>query len=286
MKSNKGYYGWIHSLNQAALVSHKKGRQMLVEQQTRKLAEASIHPDDARDTIARLASEKSSAHSIDLAGGDPIAYRREKNRQRAEEAERLARYDGPIDAKPDGDANEVAYDADDGVMGDPPLSRIPSFNVPNQAPQVTDHPAPWYSTPEAANAAVRELNANKQGYTVNNNNSEYDYSEPDDEENYELPSQNWKTVKESIVSKIAKMMNEGKKPVRGRIVTGGDSEIPARSPNSLDAPRGIFRGTETPREKLGKILKIVSDGPEEHGEEIHSWASNALEVMQKQLRKD
>jgi hypothetical protein len=82
------------------------------------------------------------------------------------------------------------------------------------------------------------------------------------------------------------MMNEGKKAVRGRIAKGDDSDVPSRTPNREGAPKGIFRGTESPSEKVGRILEIVRDGPEKHGEEKHSWASSALETMQKQLRKN
>lgn len=205
MKTNKGYYSWVHSLNNSALVSHKKGHQMLIEQQNKKLTEATIHPDDARDAISRLASEKTGAHSIDLAGGDPLVYRREKNRQRAEEAERLARYDGPIDVEPEGDANAVADDAEDGVMGDPPLTRLPTFNVPDEVPPTRVHPEPLYTNPESANAAVRAFNAGNN-FTVNNNNANYDYSEPDDEGKYDLPSTNWRTVKESVSQKINRIL--------------------------------------------------------------------------------
>jgi len=114
-----------------------------------------------------------------------------------------------------------------------------------------------------------------------------DEEEPEDEGKYDLPTANWKSLKlESINSKILKMMNEGKKAVRGRVAKGDDSDVPSRTPNREGAPKGIFRGTESPSEKVGRILEIVRDGPEEHGEEIHSWASSALETMQKQLRKN
>ena len=33
---NKGYYGWIHSLNEAGIQAHKKGIEMLAEQAARK----------------------------------------------------------------------------------------------------------------------------------------------------------------------------------------------------------------------------------------------------------
>jgi hypothetical protein len=33
---NKGYYGWIHSLNEAGIQAHKKGIEMLAEHHARK----------------------------------------------------------------------------------------------------------------------------------------------------------------------------------------------------------------------------------------------------------
>jgi hypothetical protein len=153
-------------------------------------------------------------------------------------------------------------------------------------PRYPDYPIAREARAETARLSVPAGNANAVAMDA----SDYvmgDEEEPEDEGKYDLPTANWKSLKlESINSKISKMMNEGKKTVRGRVAKGDDSDVPSRTPNREGAPKGIFRGTESPSEKVGRILEIVRDGPEEHGEEIHSWASSALETMQKQLRKN
>ena len=280
MKNNKGRYNWIHSLNEAGLQAQQNGFNMLNEATAKKITDPakiaqlmsqmpqptvidpespSAHPADVMDAISRLGPH--SAGTIKLADGDVGAYVDLERMKRAERLAQLARNTGPVDAKPAGNANDVVADGEDGVMADPEDS-----DFEDEIAQAADIRAV-----ALANRARREQ-------------EEYP-EEPEDDYRYETPTANWQTVRESINSKISRMMNEAKKAVRGRIVTGADSEIPTGSPNSLDAPRGIFRGTETPSEKLGKILEIVRDGPEKHGKEKHSWASNALEVMQKQLRK-
>ena len=279
MKNNKGTYNWIHALNEAGLQAQQNGARMLNEVTAKKITNParqaqlmaqmpqnpvinpespSAHPADVMDAISRLGP--SSPGTIKLADGDVGAYVDLRRMKQAERMAQMARSSGPIDAKPAGDAQAVEDDVQDGEVADPDTAP-PSYKLAAQARAETEELA---KQDEEANYEEDEEARHLAGYS----------------------STPWRTVKEAINSKISTMMNEGKKPVRGRIVTGGDSEIPARSPNSLDAPRGIFRGTETPSEKLGKILEIVRDGPEKHGQEVHSWASDALSVMQKQLRKN
>jgi hypothetical protein len=280
MKNNKGRYNWIHSLNEAGLQAQQNGFNMLNEvtakkitdpaQQARLMAQMpknpvinpespSADPADVKDTISRLGP--TTPGTIKLADGDVGAYVDLRRMKQAERMAQMARSKGPIDAKPAGNAQDVEDDAQDLEIADPDLTDFEDEMT--QAAEIRRD--------ALANRARRE---------------QEDYpEEPEDDYRYTSPTANWQTVRESINSKISRMMNEAKKAVRGRIVTGADSEIPTRNPNSLDAPRRIFKGTETPSEKLGKILEIVRDGPEKHGEETHSWAQNALEVMQKQLRK-
>lgn len=198
-----------------------------------------------------------------------------------QETAELARLQAVKDSKPtdvnkDGvaNANDVKQDARDGVING--IARIPLDAPP--ATQV--HPEPIYKSFGEADWAAAKLN----GYE-----DETDAARADKNlRRLTVPRRGSFTgpVTESVSQKISRIMNEGNKTVRGRIVTGGDSEIPARSPNSLDAPDGIFKGTESPSQKVGRILQIVNDGPEKHGEEIHSWASNALNTMRKQLRRN
>ena len=56
--------------------------------------------------------------------------------------------------------------------------------------------------------------------------------------------------------------------------------------NSSGAPKGMFKGTEQPSQRLGKILAIVKEGPKKHGNEAYAWASEALKTMQDKLKKD
>ena len=198
-----------------------------------------------------------------------------------QETAELARLQAVQDSKPRDvnqngiiNANDVKQDARDGVING-------KARIPLDAPPATQvHPDPIYKSFGEADWAVAKLN----GYQDKGD------AQVEDEEQRRLtvPRRGSFTgpVTESVSQKISRIMNEGNKTVRGRIVTGGDSEIPARSPNSLDAPKGIFRGTESPSEKVGRILEIVRDGPEKHGQDLHSWATSALETMQRQLRRN
>jgi len=284
MKNNKGYYGWIHSLNRAGLQAQQNGFRMINEANEAKAKKItdpakiaqlmgqmpqptvinpespSAHPADVMDAISRLGP--SSPGTIKLADGIVGEYVNLRRMKNAERLAQLAQNTGPVDAKPAGNANDVAADGKDGVMADPEDS-----DFEDEIAQAA-----------AIRAAALENIARRE--------QENYPEEPEDDYRYTAPTANWQTVRESINSKISRMMNEAKKAVRGRIVTGADSEIPSKTPNMENAPKGMFKGTESASEKLGKILEIVRDGPEKHGEEKHSWASNALEVMQKQLRKD
>lgn len=355
---NKGYYGWIHSLNEAAMQSQQNGIDMLAEQAARKgemLTEAnkpnrtpegiaakkarslvdsekrrenreaaraaqaaviaanaaaasereaagtpeeSDGVDDAsdfdfedfKDTAAIIKAEKmkigsgvqrpeSGYHNDnDFDPNDPHAGTEElPNGKLPRESEigRLARAETarlaqlqdrtskPRDVNKDGivNANDVKLDAAGGIINGKAI---------DAAPQTRVHPEPLYKSFGEADLAVAKLN----GYKDKSD------AQLEDEELRRL------TMPESVSHKISKMMNEGKKAVRGRIAKGDDTDVPSRTPNREGAPKGIFRGTESPSEKVGRILEIVRDGPEEHGEEKHSWAKSALETMQKQLRKN
>jgi hypothetical protein len=148
---NKGYYSWIHAINQAGLQAQQNGRDMLNEAKAGKITDPaqraklmgqmpvarvanpeapSAHPADVVDTIARLG--KTSASTIALADGDVGEYKRIKNMKQAEKLAQMAQQKGPIDAKPTGDAQSVEDDAQDGVMADPD-TRLPSYPIAAQA---------------------------------------------------------------------------------------------------------------------------------------------------------
>jgi hypothetical protein len=284
MKNNKGYYSWIHQLNRAGLEAQQNGFRMINEAKAAKITDPakraelmgqmpvatpvnpespSADPADVKDTISRLGP--TTPGTIKLADGDVGAYVNLRRMKNAERLAQLAQNTGKIDAKPDGNANEVAADGQDGVMADPDLSDFEDEMA--QAAEIRKD--------ALANRARREQ-------------EEYP-EEPEDEYRYEIPTANWQTVRESITSKISKMMNENRdeeRSQRGRIVKGSDSETPARNPNSGGAPKGIFKGTEQPSQRLGKILAIVKEGPKKHGNEAYAWASEALKTMQDKLKKD
>jgi hypothetical protein len=295
---NKGYYGWIHSLNEAAMQSQQNGIDMLAEQAARKgemLTEAkkpNRSPEgiaakrarEAADTVKRRenreAAAKAAAAAKSSGGGELSDFDFGGFQDRVAEvrAEKQASGSGVqrVETGFHG-ANDVddSYDPTDPDSGteEVPYGRLPSF--------------PWARDSKPTDAD-QDGDADAQDVRLDaSDNVIGDEEEPEDEGKYEIPTANWKSLKlESITSKISKMMNEGKKAVRGRIAKGDDSDVPSRTPNREGAPKGIFRGTESPSEKVGRILEIVRDGPEEHGEEKHSWAKSALETMQKQLRKD
>jgi hypothetical protein len=284
MKNNKGYYSWIHQLNRAGLEAQQNGFRMINEAKAAKITDPakraelmgqmpvaapvnpespSADPADVKDTISRLGP--TTPGTIKLADGDVGAYVNLRRMKNAERLAQLAQNTGPVDAKPDGNANEVAVDGKDGVMADPDLSDFEDEMA--QAAEIRKD--------ALANRARREQ-------------EEYP-EEPEDEYRYEIPTANWQTVRESITSKISKMMNENRDEEgsqRGRIAKGSDSETPARNPNSGGAPKGVFKGTEQPSQRLGKILAIVKEGPKKHGNEAYAWASEALKTMQDKLKKD
>lgn len=80
---------------------------------------------------------------------------------------RAARIQRAIDSMPrdvdgDGDADgfDVQQDAQDGIMGNETISRLPSYSVARQEglPAQRQHPAPQFSSKEEAEAFVREIN--------------------------------------------------------------------------------------------------------------------------------
>jgi len=293
---NKGYYGWIHSLNEAGMQAHKKGIEMLAEQAARKgemLTEAK-KPNRSEAGLARqkeinaattirrreerAAAAQAAAAAKSSGGGELSDFDFDGFQDRVAEirAEKQA-------AGSDVQRVETGYrgDADDDFDPTDPnsgIEEIPYGKLPS---------SPWAHDSKPTDVDGNGV-ANAQDVRVDGSDNVIgDEEEPEDEGKYEIPTANWKSLKlESITSKISKMMNEAKKAVRGRVAKGDDSDVPSRTPNREGAPKGIFRGTESPSEKVGRILEIVRDGPEEHGEEIHSWASSALETMQKQLRKN
>jgi len=138
MKNIKGYYSWIHSLNNAAIESQNKAFKMLNE--------AREGGKDV-DLQAQLRARKMSMGRDTIQGG--------QNKK---------------DVEPVGDANAVDIDNDDGVMGDDvpmgdqyltqvPATKLPAITSGAFPPPSAQHPAPQFPTPEAASAELARLNA-------------------------------------------------------------------------------------------------------------------------------
>lgn len=160
MKNIKGYYSWIHSLKEAAMLSQYKGHKMLNEEinpnwkpdfkevavALQRPGEAPVinpkHPEDA---------EMSSEEIFDKIKQEKIE--RGDQRNFSKNAEKFAK--------------EVSDDEDD--TSTPPAtpaapkqsspSRLAAIQSGNFPPTSAQHPPAEYSTPEQAAAKVRELNA-------------------------------------------------------------------------------------------------------------------------------
>lgn len=286
MKNTKGYYNWIHQMNKAAIDSQINAKNMLTEAKAKKVAfdtskfessmpappvqhgKPDIDPNVVRAAAQVLGKEPTTPRSIELAGGDPAEYskiRREKHAQKLQTMADASRENYDHDLEPstkdmDGDGD---VDVDDTVQNNTFKAAIETSKRPPSFEWAHRDEDEDEAADIAAEYADEMLGAGHGSLSVRF---------------------------EDINKKISKMLNEGGQKEsysgKGRIIRGDDSSVSINSgPNLQGAPKGMFRGTESPSEKLGKILEIVRDGPEKHGADVHGWASSALETIQKQLRK-
>ena len=248
MKNNKGYYSWIHSLNEAAIQSQHKGFEMLKEEKARKITDphrqaalsGQMQPPPPRtmqgDDVLPIYDKKGrraeavrertakrafaaeiidkqlskvpgyaiNPESITRGRGDPSIHAEITKMKDAELLAHLASFDGPIDAAPVGDANDVEDDAQDGVMADPgigigdPSSPLPTYSLAAQAR--SEHARESYKeASRAARIAARQAA------------SEQEYEEREDARRWSGPTgRTGETYSESVNIKINKLMNEGK----------------------------------------------------------------------------
>lgn len=202
--SNKGYYSWIHTLKSAAVDARQKGIEMINEEKARKVTSPAKQAElaqkltsakpaaptmsaedglpeaptaDPKDVKAALSGlGKTTPSTIALADGDVGEYVNIRRMKQAEKLAQMASKTGPVDAKPAGDAQAVEDDAQDGVMADPEVSRLPSYPIAAKAREETAD-----IEREAAYMAKQE----------------------EEEEDMDLyPTANWRTVKESVSDKI------------------------------------------------------------------------------------
>jgi hypothetical protein len=277
MKNNKGYYSWIHSLNRAGIESQHRGFNLLNEA---KRGRPSQFPEDLSD----LQYDPNARAKIDArirASGE----NRSNEARSATQISNISR----VDLKPIGDdtAEQVQHNT------------IPSMVDTSYVDEVEDHAVQSRLAAEILKDAIAnrqrrwdEEDAGKKLIKPEDYAAEFEDEmrgaghgsislgsgrhpyEPTDEH---LP--------ESISQKINRMLNEEPNSGKGHITKSYDTEFSRTSPNLEGAPKGMFSGTETPEQKLGKILEIVRGGAKKHGASHHAWASAALETIQKGLRK-
>ena len=189
MKNNKGYYSWIHSLNEAAIKAQTKGQEMLAEEKAKKITNpariaqlsaqmpsakpvASEEPDGEIDIdmmralIQALGQDKSSPRTIDLADGavgEYVKIRREKH------AERLAARPTAVDSAPpnidlnaDGDVDGedaaaalISFEDSLGAGAEGGSSSLPTYKLAAQARQEHARKS-WEEQHRAARIAARE----------------------------------------------------------------------------------------------------------------------------------
>lgn len=242
MKNNKGYYGWIHSMKNAAMESQFKAQQMLNEEKAIKKPfdkakfDASmpkqppvVSDDEPTVTTDRTYLEPTGAGTISLADGDVGLYVKLRRMRHAEEMAQRAQANGPVNAAPAGNANAVEADAQDGVMADPEF--VPE---PDRV-----HPEPWYKTPGEAAAAVSALNLQMKPRTPEEE-AKADQQAADEEE--------MENIRREIRS-----MGESRKIVSSiinKILQENEDRDPERAPR---------KQSDRPKERKGKSVgKIES----------------------------
>jgi hypothetical protein len=171
---NKNHSGIMqrHNLNESSLEAKSIAEAPNFYQEV-KLNE---NKDDLSDVDPKLYTNQvlrnfgqSRATTIKTAGGDPLAYRREKLAQMAAERAALAKKPDlrvtDLDGDGDADAFDVQLDAHDWKMGNENTTRLPYFAFARQEgiPTSQEHPAPRFGSKEEAEAFVREMNRRQRG---------------------------------------------------------------------------------------------------------------------------
>lgn len=92
-----------------------------------------VDPTSIKIAARELSKEPTTPSTIDLAGGDVGAYVDIRRTKQAEKLADMNKAQGPVDAEPHEEG-----DGEDGVMADPPLSKLPEFPIAAQARQETE----------------------------------------------------------------------------------------------------------------------------------------------------
>jgi hypothetical protein len=222
---NKGYYGWIHSLNEAGMQAHKKGIEMLAEQHAHKgemlnevyrtekgLAAKKIR--DAAYSVTRAEKNKAAKlnpgkfidqgadqtraeiHSAGMRAGNGTK-RVEGGYRKGEEIST-----DEIDLNTDDDSETGEHAGTENI----PYNRLPDYNMDAER-ALTAQLAQQQDRTSKPTDVDNDGDADAQDVRLDaSDNVMGDEEEPEDEGKYELPSKNWKTVKESVSQKISRML--------------------------------------------------------------------------------
>ena len=213
---NKGYYGWIHSLNEAGVHAQRNGFEILTEQRAYNgemlneaykpnRSEAGLAAKKARSLVdsenrraARAAAAESAGKAASSGEGDlsDFDFSGFQDRVADVRAEKQTAGSGVqrVETGFHG-ADEVddMYDPSDPDSGTEEIGRLPDYPIAREARAETAR----LSIPAGdANAVANDASDGIMG----------DEEEPEDEGKYEFPTKNWKTVKESVSQKISRML--------------------------------------------------------------------------------
>ena len=215
---NKGYYGWIHSLNEAGMQAHKKGIEMLAEQHARKgqmlNEEKAIRLAGPRAAILATAlkskeTPKEFGVHVDDAyeGGvgapiitDPVVARAVGGADEATYQELRAT------RRPDQIANPTPASI---ISGKHRSVRSEFGGEDKEGTIDTSKKPPYYAWAHDSKPTDVDGDGDADAEDVRldvSNNVIGDEEEPEDEGKYELPSKDWKTVKESVSQKISRFL--------------------------------------------------------------------------------
>lgn len=286
MKNNKGYYSWIHSMKNAAMESHFKGKQMINEAKEvsqgkkKQLNEAREDenwegPNLPREDFYKLAKQIAdllkqdggiTPESIQRAGGDPTEYAKIRDLKVKD-----ANNDGTVNASDVDVTNKL--DAADGV----PDTKI----------------GPRFTNPLAAQARL-EMGHGVEGdeelaakLKTNSDEPEPDMEDKDYLRRTMMPDENT-VMRESLNQKISRILREGnaaqdvrkamssKRPIRGTTTPGAVESVSRFG----DMPFEFSKGGVHP---LAKILDVLSN-PNKHPKEHVMFAQDALNAIQSELK--
>jgi hypothetical protein len=296
MKNNKGYYSWIHSMKQAAVESHLKGRKMLSEQKEKgeeyfkEVGKALVRPGEAPVVHPDYPEEASmtSAQTYEKIKAEKMARGEGRNLKRTR--------GGENDVVPAGDANAVHADAQDGVMGDEG-----DEGEPITLGSVKPSAKPGKTSPIAARARV------EAGYALPGDKEIVDADEREYMDSLEPPARyreiarpdgkiGLEDMDESINSKIKRIISEmrGEEPVRdlpargerGTMKTGQSGEsaglLGQRLPTDL-----INKIEPTQRNPQGIIKHLIQviENPNEHPAHHYKIANEIFSAMGEVYKK-